>query len=59
MKILTDNFDNFCQNKSFAHVTDDEVAALCAMLNNKPRKSRNWKTPYELFHQHLNVAFQT
>lgn len=47
------------KNKSFAHVTDDDIAILCAMLNNRPRKSRNWKTPYELFYQQLNVAFQT
>lgn len=37
------------KDKSFAHVSDDDIASICALLNNRPRKSRNWKTPSELF----------
>lgn len=47
------------KNKSFAHLTDDDIRVIQDTINLKPRKSRNWKSPYELLQQHLNVALQT
>jgi IS30 family transposase len=47
------------KNQSFAHLTDDDIRVIQDAINLKPRKSRNWKSPYGLLQQHLNVALQT
>jgi IS30 family transposase len=32
----------------------DDLAAVAAALNNRPRKTLGWKTPAEVMHQHLS-----
>ena len=36
------------KKKSFASLTDDEFDSILYAINNKPRKSLKWKSPYEL-----------
>lgn len=35
-------------------ITDYQLAAVCAQINNTPRKCLNYKTPREVFYNHLN-----
>ena len=48
----------FPKNMSFAELTQNDVDAVVKKLNNIPRKSLGYKTPYEAFHG-LSVALQT
>jgi IS30 family transposase len=46
------------KNKSFAGLTDEEYQDILAAINNRPRKSRNWRTPMSLLEEAL-FAFET
>lgn len=37
------------KKKSFAYLTDDELNYILNAINNRPRKSRGWKSSFELF----------
>jgi len=47
------------KKKSFAHLTDEEIDDISEQINKRPRKSKGWKSPYEVLHEHLTVALQT
>lgn len=40
--------------KSFDDVTDNIISVIQDRLNHRPRKSLNFKTPYEVFYRHLH-----
>ncbi|MBN2259957.1 MAG: IS30 family transposase [Clostridiales bacterium] len=46
------------KNKSFAGLTDDDYQDILEEINNRPRKSRNWRTPMSLLEDAL-FAFET
>jgi len=39
---------------SFAHINQEDVDEIQSLLNNRPRKCLNFKTPQEVFHSHIN-----
>ena len=39
----------FSKEKSMEDVTQSDVDTVVAMLNFRPRKCLNWKSPYEVF----------
>jgi transposase, IS30 family len=43
----------FPKGKSFADITQKFVDSVISLLNNRPRKSRNYKTPNELFNKYF------
>jgi len=47
------------KKKSFAHLTDEEIDDISEQINKRPRKSKGWKSPYEVLHEYLTVALQT
>ncbi len=44
------------KGSSFDHLTLKEIQKIENKLNHRPRKSLGWKTPYEVFHEHLKVS---
>lgn len=46
------------KKKSFAGLTDDEYQDILFAINNRPRKSRNWRSPMSLLEDAL-IAFET
>ncbi len=61
---LNENINREClwylsDGKNFAHISDEEIEEIEKTINSKPRKSLQWKTPYEVLQEYLNVAFQT
>lgn len=46
----------FPKGTDFTKVTDEEVAEVEALINNRPRKCLGWTTPAELFFSELGVA---
>ncbi len=42
----------------FAKTSDQEIKLIEQALNNRPRKRLAYKTPHEVFNQHLSVALQ-
>lgn len=46
----------FCKGFDFRTVSADEVAAVEHLLNCRPRKCLNWKTPTEVFHESVALA---
>jgi transposase, IS30 family len=43
----------------FRHVSDKRLAQIQSMLNNRPRKCLNYRTPAEVFFTHRGVALRT
>ena len=41
----------FPKKSSFAKITNEEIKRAVSLLNNRPRKRLNYKTPAEVFHQ--------
>ena len=41
------------KKKSFAYLTDYDFDTILYAINNKPRKSKGWKSPAELLNHHL------
>jgi IS30 family transposase len=37
------------KKKSFACMTDEKIDSIISSINNRPRKSLGWKTPFEVF----------
>lgn len=52
----------FISKKSLIHrYSDQEIARICDIMNNTPRKCLGWRTPKEVFQEHLtkrNTAYQ-
>ena len=46
------------KKKSFAGLTDDEYQDILSAINQRPRKSRNWRSPASLLSEAL-IAFET
>jgi IS30 family transposase len=46
----------FTKGSSFESITDDEVEAVMHKLNHRPRKTLNFKTPYEVFFAEQEAA---
>ena len=46
------------KKKSFAYLTDEMCYDIIEEINNRPRKSRNWKTPKELL-ENIIFAIET
>ncbi len=44
------------KGSSFEHLSAQEIKHIENRLNHRPRKSLGWKTPYEVFHENLNVS---
>ncbi len=51
--------DFFPKGTDFTTVTDQEIAEMETLLNNRPRKVLNFATPAETLQQILNVASTT
>jgi IS30 family transposase len=44
---------------NFKNVTQRQLDIVVEAINNRPRKVLNYRTPNEVFQEHLNYAFQT
>jgi IS30 family transposase len=44
----------FRKGTSFDHITDSMLQFVMERLNHRPRKKLGYRTPYEVFHEHLN-----
>ena len=44
------------EGTSFEHITQEYIQMIEDALNNRPRKSLNWKTPNEVFYAEKIVA---
>jgi len=45
----------FPKGTDFSTITDEELSDVEWELNNRPRKRLNFKTPQEVFNEHLNI----
>lgn len=48
----------FPKKTDFSLVTEEEVKRVEYLLNSRPRKRLNWKTPYEVFYELTGVALE-
>ena len=46
----------FPKGTDFNLLSDDELKSVQDELNNRPRKSLGWRTPKEVFQQHLKCC---
>jgi len=44
------------KGSSFANLTAKDIQKIENRLNHRPRKTLGWRTPYEVFHEHLKVS---
>lgn len=44
------------KGSSFEHLTKEDIKHIENRLNHRPRKSLDWKTPYEVFHENLKSS---
>jgi IS30 family transposase len=49
----------FPKTKSFKYVTDDQITSAMQRLNNRPRKTLAFRTPFEVFSELSSVALVT
>jgi IS30 family transposase len=46
----------FPRRTNLARHSSDDLAAVAAALNGRPRKTLGWKTPAEVLNEHLQTA---
>jgi len=44
------------KGSSFENLTPKEIQKIENRLNHRPRKTLGWRTPYEVFHEHLKAS---
>lgn len=44
------------KGSSFEHLTKKDIRHIENRINHRPRKSLDWRTPYEVFHENLKVS---
>ena len=44
------------KGSSFENLTPKDIQRIENRLNHRPRKTLGWRTPYEVFHEHLKVS---
>lgn len=49
----------FPKKTDFQNVTDEEIQRVEYLLNSRPRKRLDWKTPYQVFYEVTGVALQS